>query len=436
MVGLARTGLDTSLFLARQGARVTATDIKTKEAIPWDLTPLNKEGVRLALGGHPDEAFEEADLIVVSPGVPSDLPGLRRAQAQGKPVISEIELASWFLKVPIIAVTGTNGKSTTTTLLGEIFGRAGLKVFVGGNLGVPLIRALMESSSIEYAVAEVSSFQLELIKEFRPWMAIMLNLSPDHLDRHLSYDDYVQAKGRIFLNQTPEDYAIGNGDDHQVCQLLRAGRARPIFFGREQGDIFLGPHGIVSCLDQKEQVYKLTAPGLKGVHNQENAMAAVAAAELCGVDYAPLAAVLAEFPGLPHRMEFIRELRGVSYINDSKGTNVGAVKKSLAGFAPGVILIAGGKDKGGDYQELGKEVKEKVRALILLGEAREKMNQALGRLVPTHLVSDLKEAVLTAAGLAQPGDVVLLSPACASFDMFVNFEDRGDKFKALVAGLS
>ncbi|MEE8449163.1 MAG: UDP-N-acetylmuramoyl-L-alanine--D-glutamate ligase [Thermodesulfobacteriota bacterium] len=434
VLGLARTGVAAALFLARQGARVTASDLKMRESLEMDLGQLEKEGVRLVLGGHPERIFVNSQLVIQSPGVPSDLAVLKKAEAAGAEVISELELAYRYLSIPLIAVTGTNGKSTTTTLLGQMFANAGKKAFVGGNLGTPLIQAVDEPS-MEYAIAEVSSFQLERIRRFRPRISLFLNLSADHLDRHANYQDYVQAKARIFMNQRGEDTAVVNGDDPEVMRIFPRGRMKSITFGRDKGAVSLKQEGIIARVGKEERFYPLRAPGLRGAHNQENAMAAVAAAELCKLEPEAIARALGEFPGLPHRLEFVREFGGVSYFNDSKATNVGAVKRSLSSFSNPVVLIAGGRDKGCDYRPLLPEVERRVRVVVLLGEAKERMKRDLGASIKTELADDLKQAVLKAKVWAKRGDVVLLSPACSSFDMFANFEERGESFKDLVSRL-
>lgn len=431
VLGLARTGAAAALFLARRRAEVTASDLKPRESLESDLGQLEKAGVRLVLGGHPEAIFADSQLVIQSPGVPADLPVLKKAEEAGIEVISELELAYRYLNMPLIAVTGTNGKSTTTTLLGQMFARSRRKAFVGGNLGTPLIQAVDEPD-LEYAIAEVSSFQLERIRRFRPWISLFLNLSADHLDRHADYEQYVQAKARIFMNQQGDDVAVVNGDDPEVMRIFPQSRMKRITFGREKGDISLNQDGIIARVGREERFYPLLAPGLLGIHNQENAMAAVAAAQLCELAPEAIAQTLSDFPGLPHRLEFVREIGGVSYFNDSKATNVGAVKKSLLSFSKPVVLIAGGKDKGCDFRPLLPEVKERVRVAILFGEAKERIRKELGPSVSAQLVDDLKQAVLKAASSAEPGDVVLLSPACSSFDMFSNFEERGGRFKELV----
>ncbi|MGH7839659.1 MAG: UDP-N-acetylmuramoyl-L-alanine--D-glutamate ligase, partial [Candidatus Binataceae bacterium] len=379
----------------------------------------------------------DVKLVVASPGVAPASPLLRAAQSAGVPVIGEFELASRFIRAPIVAVTGTNGKSTVTTLLGEIFRRAGRKTFVGGNLGTPLVDAV--DRGFELIVAEVSSYQLETIAQFKPRVAIHLNLTADHLDRYRSLDEYGAAKARIFLNQSAADWAILNRDDAQVWRLATGLRARVLSFGRERppsGAAVWGAGDAIAFDDGAQcGAIALKHFRLPGHHNRLNAMAATAAAIAMKIPPPVIEAALADFKGLPHRLEFVREHNGVAYVDDSKGTNVGAVIEALAAVAGPVVLIAGGVDKGGSYEPLRAVLAEKAKLLILIGAAREKMQGALAGAATIACVETLPEAVAIAAREARAGDTVMLSPACSSFDQFKDYAERGRVFQELVGAL-
>lgn len=438
IVGLARTGVAVARFLVEKGARVTVTDMKDAVALANYVEKLQGLPIEFALGRHDLEAFRNAALVVVSPGVPMNIEPLQVSRAANVPVISEIELASRFITAPIVAITGTNGKTTTTTLLGEIFRTVGRKTFVGGNIGNPLIDLPVSGEATDIVVAEISSFQLEGIERFRPRVSVLLNITEDHLDRYASYQEYIDAKGRIFENQTSEDFAVLNIDDPLTAGF--AGKICAMVFPTsqekelEQGAFRSGDD---ICLRRagKEWRFPLSGLRLKGVHNVDNVMAAMGSALLMGIDPQQAFAAIAEFRGLPHRMEYVRTVNGVDYYNDSKGTNVGSVVRSLESFRENVVLIAGGKDKGGDYSPIANLVKERVTHLILLGEAKEKIRDQLGHLTDTRLVKSLEEAVDLAHDLAKPGGVVLFSPACSSFDMFKSYEERGDRFAGKVLSL-
>ena len=370
-----------------------------------------------------------------SPGVAAENPLLRGAATTGIPVLSEIELAYRFFRAPLVAVTGTNGKSTTTTLIGEMVKAGGQKVFVGGNLGTPFIGAV--SGEWDWGVLEISSFQLEWVERFRPRIAVLLNVTEDHLDRYTTFDDYRRAKERIFAAQSEGEFAVLNREDPRVWALKANAKARVISFGF--AEVSEGAYATADMIvwrdGANEERFPLADVKIQGVHNVENMMAAVAAAKLAGIARQPIQQTLENFPGLEHRLEFVREKDGVSYYNDSKGTNVGAVVKSLAGFSAPVILIAGGVDKGGDYGPLEEGIKRKVRRLVLFGAAKNVIARALGHLTETVIVENLAAAVGDAAAAARAGDVVLLSPACSSFDQFRNYAERGRSFKNLVQAL-
>jgi UDP-N-acetylmuramoylalanine--D-glutamate ligase len=437
VVGVARTGVAVCHFLVKRGAEVTVTDMKQGVALEPFLTQLSGLKLNLELGCHQVESFLAADYIVVSPGVPMDIKPLQVARAANRPIISEIELASWFITEPIIAITGTNGKTTTTTLTGEICRKAGYATFVGGNIGNPLIELVDSNKKVERVVVELSSFQLEAIDTFRPKVAVLLNITEDHLDRYSSYQEYIDAKVRIFMNQTSDDYALLNLDDPLVAALADSMKGRVVWMSQrrelEQG-IFHKNGTIVFRWDGREEVIPTGAFRIKGVHNTENIMASLAAALLTGCPAALAQKGVEDFRGLPHRMELVREVNGVGWYEDSKATNVGSVEKALASFNY-ITWIAGGKDKGGSYLPLANLVKERVRCMILIGEAKERIAHELGEYAETRMAATLEEAVNLAAAATVPGGVVLFSPACSSFDMFRDYEDRAEQFKALVRGI-
>jgi UDP-N-acetylmuramoylalanine--D-glutamate ligase len=435
VLGLARTGVETARFLIGNGAQVLVSDSKSEEELKVQMQALSQFPVRFLLGRERIGWLEGVDLVVPSPGVPPENLLLREAAKRGIEIISEIELAYRFLDFPLVAVTGTNGKSTTTSLIGEILKAAGLKVFVGGNIGAPLIGFV--SGDWDWGVVEISSFQLERVSEFRPKIALLLNLSEDHLDRYSDFASYCEAKERIFHSQEEADLAVLNRDDPLVWAMRERIRARIISFGWDEVNegVFATKSEIIWRSAKAEERFPLSRVKIQGVHNVENLMAAVAATKSLGIPGKTIQKVIEEFRGLEHRLEFVREREGVRYYNDSKGTNVGAVVKSLASFPGPVILLAGGMDKGGDYRVLENEIRAKVKKLILFGAAKEVIRKALGHLTETVVVTTLEEALREASGSAQRGDVVLLSPACSSFDMFENYAERGRAFKGLVSNL-
>jgi len=438
VVGLARTGVAVARFLAQQGARVTVTDMREEELLADTLAQLADLDIDFELGRHVPHTFLMADLIVVSPGVPMDIKPLTMARAQKRRVVSEVELASWFIEAPMIAITGTNGKTTTTTLTGEIFRACGFDTFVGGNIGNPLIELASGGERVDRVVVELSSFQLEGVESFRPHIAVLLNITEDHLDRYQSYQEYIDAKLRIFENQGPDDFAVLNMDDPLVAACADKLKARVFPMSRlkelEQGISY--QDGFIT-FSWQGKVLRFGTDGLKlkGVHNLDNIMASLASALLMRCDGDCAYAAVTSFKGLPHRMEFVAEIGGVAYYEDSKGTNVGSVVKSLESFDSGITLIAGGKDKGGSYEPLAPLVAQRVSHLVLIGEAKERMKNELGALTDTHLTESLEEAVALSAELTRPGGVVLFSPACSSFDMFKNYEERAERFKAAVRAL-
>ena len=465
IVGLARSGAGAANLLAGLGADVTVTDTKTRQQLGTFPDRLSPE-VKLELGGHPAGLFENSDLIVVSPGVPMSIPPLKTAVGKGIKIIGELELAYQIIsgqpsalspqqrKTEFLAVTGTNGKSTTSTLLYEMLKNSGISVLLAGNIGNALADEILKFQKTpdsqlrtpDFFVVEVSSFQLETIAEFWPGISAILNITPDHLDRYPSMSDYITAKCRVFSNQKEGDAIILNADDPMTGEIIKRGRnlwgsanAPAILYfsrtNRVKGAYCKDDNIHFELPDFSSFILHPSSFLIKGVHNIENAMAASLMALLAGCSPEAIAETLETFPGLEHRLEFVREIDGVRFINDSKGTNVGAVLKSLEGFKEPVILIAGGRDKDSDFSELALLVREKVKALVLIGEASDKIKKALGEIVMTLREDDFSAAILRAKEVASRGDVVLLSPACASFDMFKDYEDRGRQFKKVVMGL-
>ncbi|MBS1117130.1 MAG: murD [candidate division NC10 bacterium] len=439
VVGLARSGVAACNALVDRGARVQGTDRLPREQLRGDLAGLEARGVGLATGGHRPEQFLEADLIVISPGVPTDMDLLAQARSRGIPVWAEVELASRLTSARFLGITGTNGKSTTTCLLGAMLEAAGFPVVVAGNIGTALCEVVTTLGPSHWVVAELSSFQLETIVTFRPHVAVLLNLAPDHLDRYANLADYYAAKARIFLNQTPEDFAVLNADDSPTLEWARGLRSQPRLFSRTRtvGDGAFVRDGrlVVRREGRTETACRVPEIRIQGLHNLENSLAAAAAAAVIGAPAAAIGDALRRFPGLPHRLELVAEADGVRYVNDSKGTNVGAVVKSLESYAGGVILIAGGKDKGSDFAPLRPLAAARVKTLLLLGQARDVIRTQLAGACPMEDVPTLDAAVRRAAEIAAPGDTVLLSPACASFDMFRDFEHRGEVFRQAVREL-
>lgn len=433
VVGLARSGVAAARALHALGALVTVTDKKPIDRLTAQIESLGS-GITVAAGGHPDRIFIETDLIVLSPGVPGIAP-VQQARRHGVTVISELELAWLLSDAPYIGITGTNGKSTVTTLVGLMLKKAKKNVLVAGNIGNALTEDISQLTEKDWIVAELSSFQLEDIETFRPRIATILNVTQDHLDRYRTIKEYGDAKARIFMNQQKIDFLVMNFDDPLVKAYAKRTSATVIPFSRQ---LRFNPG---ACVHEGYLIFNgrriIAADELKigGVHNLENALAATALSMLAGADVRSVAAVLREFHGLEHRLEFVRMKDGVSYINDSKGTNVGAVLKSVEGFSRPVILIAGGLDKGSDFSPLSNLFKHKVKLMILIGKAADKMASVLGTSTETVFAQSLQKAVQLASARAGQGDVVLLSPACASFDMFRDFEDRGRQFKEAVMAL-
>ncbi len=445
VIGMARSGQAALRFLAGSGARVTAADLKREEELGKEFQELKKLPATFVTGGYPPVRPGEYDLIIVSPGVPPTIPPVQRARDFGIPVWSELELAARFIKQPIIAVTGTNGKTTTTSLLGFIFQKAGIRCVVAGNIGIPLIQEVerinKSGEHVAYWIVEVSSFQLELIAAFRPWIAVFLNLTPDHLDRHGTLENYGKIKARIFENQGPGDFAVLNRDDPWLAKMPSRLKSQVYWFSRlgipNQGIGREGDRIVFARQGEKEILCTTRDISLPGPHNLENALAAAAASLLAGVEKEAVVQALSTFPGVPHRLELVRIVNRVKYINDSKGTNPESVLKALDAYQEPIILIAGGKNKGSDFRLLAEKIQERVKALILLGEAAPLIREAVRATGFSQIreAASLAEAVRIAHSFARPGDVVLLSPACASWDMFRDFEERGNVFRQLVAQL-
>ena len=435
VVGLARTGVATSQFCAGRGAKVTATDTRSESEIGEAAKSLRAAGVQLELGGHKEKTFLDQDLVVPSPGVRADAPLLQAARTKGVTIWSEIELADRFLKGRMIGITGSNGKTTTTSLIAHILKDAGVPTILAGNIGTPLISQVEQTSDKTITVAELSSFQLELIDTFRADISVFLNLTPDHLDRHHTLEAYGAAKARIFENQTESDSAVLNADDPATRPYAPA-KPQVFWFSRKQRvaqGALVRENEIVFRQDGKDEfVLKLQDIPLAGAHNVENVLAAVAAARLAGAQAAEIASGVRSFAGVEHRLEFVAEIGGVRYYNDSKATNVDATIKALDAFSGRILIVLGGKDKGSDYTMLQRPLREKAILALLIGAAAEKIEKQITGSVAIERAGVIERAVEIASHAARRGDVVLLAPACASFDQFQNYEHRGRVFKELV----
>jgi UDP-N-acetylmuramoylalanine--D-glutamate ligase len=441
VVGLGKSGKSAALFLRDRGAQVTVSDSRSAEALAGEIPALLDAGVMVETGGHGLLTFRRQDLIVVSPGVPYDTPELKQVRAFGLPIIGELELASRFLQGQVVAITGSNGKTTTTALLGKIFADAGGPTLVGGNIGTPVIDLIPQSTPQTTSVLEVSSFQLETVEQFRPHIAVVLNITQDHLDRHGSFENYAAMKARITAQQTAEDFFVLNAEDKPTQMLAARTKAQVFWFsGRraiKQGAFVHGESVVFLPREgaKPEPVMPLAEIPLKGAHNVENVLAAVCAARLGGVSAESIRASVASFKAVEHRLEFVATVRGVQYFNDSKATNVDATKKALEAFPGGVHLILGGKDKNSDYTELANLLRARVKTVYTIGSAAEKIERHLAGVVKIVSAGTLDAAVRQAAQVAVSGDVVLLAPACASFDQFTGYEQRGRVFKDLVKQL-
>ncbi|MGB9146690.1 MAG: UDP-N-acetylmuramoyl-L-alanine--D-glutamate ligase [Acidobacteriaceae bacterium] len=438
VVGLGKSGLAAALFLRRQGAQVTVSDVRSAEELAKEIPALIDEGIAVEAGGHGLLTFRRQDLIVVSPGVPLDTPELALVMKFGLPIIGELELAAHYLRGKILAITGSNGKTTTTTLCGEVLAAGGLPVEVGGNIGVPVIALVEGSREDGWSVLEVSSFQLETTYEFRPQIAVILNITPDHLDRHGSFENYVAAKEKIFAKQTEEDALVLNADDDVAKGAAARAKSRVFWFSRRQvvrQGAFVHEGTILFRMreqDAAEPVMRVEEIPLKGLHNVENVLATVCAARLAGVEAAAIRRAVMEFKAVEHRLEFVATINGVDYYNDSKATNVDASMKAIAAFPGGIHLILGGKDKNSDYRQMRAMLTERVKTVYTIGAAAEKIHMHIEGTVPVVSAGTLEEAVTRAGMAAQPGEIVLLAPACSSFDQFENYEHRGRVFKEVV----
>lgn len=438
MVGAARSGVAAALLLATRGAHVTLSD--AKPTLPdGDRERLTHAGVALELGGHEAGTFTGADLLVLSPGVPPEQPAIAAAKAAGVPVIGEVELAFRWLKGRVIAITGTKGKSTTTTLTGRMLNAGGLVVTVGGNIGAPISAQVEESTPETLHVVEVSSFQLEQIDTFRPWIAVMVNFSPDHLDRHGTVEAYGAAKARVFENQQPSDIAIVNADDEPAMQLAAGAKARRQLFSRRQalaeGTVLEDGWIVSRSTGGTQRLVPLSSIRLLGAHLIDDVMVAATVASLCGVSPAAMTAAVESFAGLEHAMELVADLEGVRFVNDSKATNVEAAVRSIESFDSGVVAIVGGKFKGGDLRLLRTPIGGRGKAVVAIGEAKDLVRRALEDVIEVRDAGSMDEAVRAAFDLARPSGVVVLAPACASFDMFRDYAERGHRFKEAVQRL-
>ena len=449
VVGLGKSGVASALFLKAHGARVTVSDTKSGDELRNEIPVLLDHGITVETGGHGERTFRGQDLIVVSPGVPVDAPLLVQARSLGEVVIGEIELAAQFLPGPIVAITGSNGKTTTTTLTGEIMAASGFPALVGGNIGTPAISLAERAKPETVIVLEVSSFQLETIQTFRPKIAVVLNVTPDHLDRHQTIETYVDAKARIFENQQNEDFAVLNEDDPICVAMAARTRAQVFWFSRQkevkqgawvrEGNIVFR-NGAGFQKEAQREVMLVSEIPLKGAHNLENVLAAVCAGALMGCAPEKIREAVRDFKAVEHRLEFVATIRGVDYYNDSKATNVDATIKALESFPANIHLILGGKDKGSDYTVLNDLLRQRVKRVYTIGAAAGKIESQIvssksGNVEVVH-AETLENALRKANAVAQPGDVVLLAPACASFDQFKSYEHRGRVFKDIVRGLA
>ena len=451
VVGLGRTGLAAARFLHQKGARVLVADTADETQLGDSVRTLREMGVALELGPHRITSFQNADLIVVSPGVSHTIEPIAQARARGIPLMSEVELASRFIKEPIVAVTGTNGKTTTTELLGQMLKNSGISVFVGGNIGNPLIEYVGSGQKMQVVVAEISSFQLDTIERFRPKVSVLLNITADHLDRYPDFEAYADSKIRVFSNQQADDVAVLNGSDPLIRAKTKEIKSQRLFFpsleADEQGAVLNGKR-IILNLTKLEKIHTeirnlqsairnhgyldIAKIRLRGRHNFENACAASLAALASGATLEGIQKTLDHFKGLAHRLEHVATVNGVHYYNDSKATNVDGVLRALDSFSKPVLLLMGGRDKGSNFSVLQDRMPAHAKELIVMGEAAEAIGSALGQLLPTKVAASMQDAVTTAFQDADPQDVVLLSPGCASFDWYSSYAERGDDFRRAV----
>jgi len=435
VMGLGVSGYWAARWLSSMGANVTVSEAKDSQALDASaVRELQELGVKLETGGHRTETFLDADLVVISPGVPQDTDVLMRARQKGIQITGELELASRFIDAPIVAVTGTNGKSTVTSMIGQVLHKAGTKVFVGGNIGMPLSAYLVQQDRADVVVAEVSSFQLDTMDTFCPHVAVLLNIKRDHLDRYRGFGDYVESKLRIFQNQDKGDYAVICDDDPILSALDLSNKTQVLRYGinkKKDRDAHVSGNRAV-FYNGWQHTISLKEYRLVGIHNLENFLAVGLVCACLGVSAAWLEEAIGEFRALPHRMEYVDKFNGIRFYNDSKATNIDAAIHAIESFDCPIILIAGGRHKGAAYGPLAKAVKGRVKAAVLIGEAAEQMEKTLGKKIPCYRAESMEMAVRTAYEKAIPGDIVLLSPACSSFDMFSNYEERGQSFKEAV----
>ncbi len=434
VVGLGKTGIATLEFLTHRGLNARGTDSSPVSSFDQNkIKNLTGSGIEIEFGSHSESYLEWADELIISPGVSVNTPFLVKAKNYDKNIVSEIEFATGFIGTPIIAVTGSNGKTTTTTLISEILNNSGFNIFTGGNIGTPLITVADSADKYDYIVLETSSFQLQTTDKFRPYISIFLNISPNHLDHHDDFEEYFQSKTNIFKNQTHDDWAIINCGDDTLNNYSKNIKARIVSFGSnsEHENITLNEYTV----EFWDEYYDLNKIKLIGGHNLDNAMCAIAAAKIAGCNKDIIEKTILEFSPLPHRIEYIGRHRGVNVYNDSKSTSPGATLKALDSITPPIILLAGGKDKGTDYKVLYGPLNKKVKHLVLFGEAKKRMNQQLGTSVNTSIAESLEEAVEKAFSNSSEDDSILLSPACSSFDMFSSYEERGEVFKKIVQNI-
>ena len=439
VVGLGKSGVASALFLKAHGARVTVSDAKPEEQLRGEIPVLLDHGIAVETGGHGERTFRGQDLIVVSPGVPVDAAPLVQARALGEQVIGEIELAAQFLPGPLVAITGSNGKTTTTTLVGEIIAAGGFPTVVGGNIGTPAISLAGRAKTDTVVVLEVSSFQLETIRTFRPKVAVVLNITPDHLDRHRTFQAYVDAKARVFENQRPDDFAVLNADDATCAELPKRTKAQVFWFSRKKevnkGAYVRDGRVLFRDADGQQEVMLISEIPLKGSHNVENVLAGICVGMLMGCKPEQISRAIRDFKAVEHRLEYVATVAGVEYYNDSKATNVDATIKALESFHGNIHIILGGKDKGSDYTVLNDLLRNRAKKVYTIGAAAAKIESQIKGAAEIVHAETLENAVKRAAASANPGDIILLAPACASFDQFKSYEHRGRVFKELVNSL-
>ncbi len=445
VLGFGQSGQSAARLLLDLGANVTIVEEQSTPELLSTAEAFSQRGAKIVFGGEYQETKEVPELLVVSPGVSKDHALVQQLVHRKIPVIGELELASWFIHDPVIAVTGTNGKSTTVRLIGEMLQQSGKHIFVGGNLGIPLCEAIQrpintsKENVYDYVVVEVSSFQLETIHHFHPWIAVLLNITPDHLDRHKTEEQYVSAKRRIFENQTSTDWSLVNADDPLVQSCVVSTGGSRMTFSRHhpvESGAFVANREVRAIVGGREyHLFDDSQVPLRGGHNVENVLAAIGVSLLCGCSQESIGEALQQYSPVEHVLEPVREWRGITFINDSKGTNVDATIKAIQSFQEPLVLILGGQDKGGDFSQLTGYLQKQTRGVIVIGEASNTIAESLGGSVSLTRAETLEAAVKEAARIAEAGDVVLFSPSCASFDMFRNYRHRGMEFKRIVTEL-